>query len=406
MRTTNRLTALQCARATRRGMIGDGNGLYLQVAEGGTKSWILRFKRGGRTRHFGIGPLHTVTLAEARQRAAEARLMLLDGKDPIEARKALQASRKAATVTFRRFAEDHIVAQASGWRGGASEEQWRQSLEAYVYPSLADMSVGDVGVSDVLGVLTPIWSTKAVTAGRVRLRIERVLDAAKARGLRSGDNPAAWKNHLDHLLPAPRRVRAVEHHAALPYAEIAGFMTALRKRDGVSARALEFCILTATRTAETLGAQWSEISLAEKLWTIDGSRTKGGATHRVPLADRALEILKEMAAIRQGDHVFPGRRGRSFAKNALKDVIASMDVAATTHGFRASFSTWCAEQTNFPSEVREMALGHAVGSAVERAYQRSDMFEKRRRLMSAWATYCGQPSAGRDAKVIALARQR
>jgi integrase len=401
MRTTNRLTALQCARATRRGMIGDGNGLYLQIAEGGTKSWILRFKRGGRTRHFGIGPLHTVTLAEARQRAAEARLTLLDGGDPIEARKARRQLRKAATVTFRQEAETYIEAHAAGWRGGASEEQWRQSLEAYVYPSLGDMPVSDVGVSEVLGVLTPVWSTKAVTAGRVRLRIERVLDAAKARGLRSGDNPARWRGHLDHLLPATRRVCAVEHHAALPYAETAGFMTALRMRDGVSARALEFCILTATRTAETLGAQWSEIDLDQRLWVIPGSRTKAAREHRIPLADRALEILREMTAHRQGDHVFPGRRGRSFAKNALKDVIASMGVAATTHGFRATFSTWSAEQTSFPSEIREMALGHTVGTAVERSYQRSDMFERRRKLMDAWASYCDGPSAERG-RVIAL----
>jgi integrase len=398
---TGKLTALFVREVKKPGKYPDGGNLYLQVAEGGSKSWLFRYDDlNGRDRWMGLGGLDIVTLAQARELALEKRKLRRQGVDPIAARKALQASRKAATVTFRQEAETYIEAHRAGWRGGASEEQWRQSLEAYVYPSLGDMPVGEVGVSDVLGVLKAIWSTKAVTAGRVRLRIERVLDAAKARGLRSGDNPAAWRNHLDHLLPAPRRVRAVEHHAALPYAEVAGFMTALRNRDGVSARALEFCVLTATRTGETLGAQWNEINLAERVWIIAASRTKAAKEHRVPLADRALEILNEMAAIRQGDHVFPGRRGRSFAKNALKDVIASMGVAATTHGMRASFSTWCAAKTSFPSEVREMALGHTVGTAVERAYQRDDMFERRRALMAGWGSYC----SGRD-KVVALAGQ-
>jgi integrase len=368
-----KLTALQVTRATKPGMLGDGGSLYLQIGDSGTKSWILRYKRGGKSHYFGLGPLSLVTLSEARQKAVEARRLLLDGKDPIEARRASRAA-VAKAVTFREAAEAHIAAHRPGWRSAKHAEQWTQSLGAYAYPVLGDMRIDTIETADVLRTLQPIWITKPVSAGRVRNRIELILDAAKARGLRSGENPAAWRGHLDKLLPARAKVHKVEHHAAMPYREVVKFVDALRQQDGAAALALEFLILTATRSGEALGATWDEVDLVERLWTIPASRMKSGRPHRVPLSDPAVAILEKMAAIRSSDHVFPGRlHKRPLSGEAMKHVQRRMGRAdVTIHGFRSSFRDWAGNETNVAREVAEAALAHAVGDASELAYRRGD----------------------------------
>jgi integrase len=392
---TGKLTALQCARAKARGMLGDGGGLYLQISKSGSKSWIARYKRDGKSHHLGLGPLSLVSLSEARQKAIEARRLLLEGKDPIKARR---ASRTAAAkiVTFREAAEAYIVAHAPGWRSDKHLSQWKQSLASRAYPVLGDMLVDAIGVDDVLRVLKPLWVEKPVSAGRTRNRIELVLDAAKARGLRSGENPAAWRGHLDKLLPARAKVHKVEHHAAMPYRDVVKFVDALRQHPSTgsgsaAALALEFLILTATRSGEALGTTWDEVDLEEKLWTIPGARMKSGREHRVPLSAAAVAIIEKMAAIRSSDFVFPGRlHRRPLSGEAMKHVQRRMGRAdVTIHGFRSAFRDWAGNETNVAREVAEAALAHAVGDASEQAYRRSDALEKRRKLMDAWARFCG-----------------
>jgi integrase len=379
---TGKLTAIQCAKAKTRGMLGDGLGLYLQIGEG--KSWILRYKRNGKTRWLGLGPFHTIGLAQAREKAAEARRLLLDGRDPIDEKRASRAS-LAAAMTFAEAAEAYMEAHRAGWRSAKHASQWRSTLATFVYPVIGDMPVAAVGVADLLLALTPIWQAKPVTAGRVRNRIELVLDSAKARGLRSGENPAAWRGHLDKLLPRQSKVRSIKHLAALPYHEVGSFLSELRQQSGPPSRALEFAILTATRSNETLGAKWNEVDLDAKVWVIPSSRMKSGKEHRVPLSDPALAIIAEMATIRMSDYVFPGRRGplnHGIFSQKLKDH------AITAHGFRSAFRDWAGNETTFPREVCEMALAHATGDATEQAYRRSDALDKRRELMSAWARHC------------------
>jgi integrase len=400
MRKIDRLTALQVKRLSKPGLYADGGNLLLQVAKGGSKSWLFRFARNGRTRDMGLGSIITVGLAEARERAKEARRSLLDGKDPIEVRRASRAS-AAKVITFDQAADQYIASNRAGWRNPRHGEQWEATIRRFASPIIGSMPVNTIQVSDVMRVLGgDLWVKRTVTASRLRGRIEAVLDWAKVRGYRDGPNAALWKGNLQALLPAPKRVSKPAHHAALDYREIPSVMKDLRARDGVAARALELCILAANRTSETLGAKWTEIDLDEKLWIVEASRTKAHKEHRIPLSGRAIEILTEMAAIRQGEHVFPGRRGRTLDKDTLAVMLSRMGRTETVHGFRATFSTWSATETHFSREVREMALGHAVGTAVEQAYQRGDMFQKRRALMEAWAAYC-QPS-GERGKVIAF----
>jgi integrase len=388
-----KLTALQVQRALRageRGLINDGGGLYLKDGS----SWICRYKRGTVSRDMGLGSAHTVSLTDARQKAAEARRLLADGKDPIAERR---ASRAAALkmVTFAEEAANYVGTHRAGWRSEKHAQQWEASLETYVYPVIGGMKEDEIGVAEVLRVLTPIWTEKPETANRVRNRIELILDAAKARGVRSGENPARWRGHLDKLLPPRAKVRKAEHFAALPYSEIGTFMMELRGQAGVASRCLEFAILCAARSGEALGAQWSEISLHEKLWTVPGSRTKSGREHRVPLPDTAIAILEQMEAIRQSDFIFPGRRGplSGFALQSALKRMGREDV--TVHGFRSTFRDWVGDATHFPREVSEQALGHVVGDRVEQAYRRSDALARRRKLMDAWASYCRQTSGER-----------
>jgi len=382
---------MRVARATKPGRYADGGGLYLQVSQSGTRAWLFRFMRDGTARHMGLGPVRDVSLAEARTKASECRKVLLSGADPIEQRQAARVTAKfdsARAITFKECAERHIRAQEAGWKNATHRAQWKSTLATYAYPVIGDLPVAVVDTALVLKVIEPIWGTKPETAGRLRGRIEAVLDWARARGFRQGENPARWRGHLDKLLPARRKLARVKHHAALPYAEIPSFMTELRAREGVGARALEFAILTASRTGEIVNARWSEIDTAAKLWTIPAERMKAGREHRVPLSARALEILKALP--REGDFVFIGARAnRPLSNMALLETLRRMGRGdLTTHGFRSTFRDWCAERTAYARDVAEMALAHAIKDQTEAAYRRGDLFEKRRRLMSDWAKYC------------------
>ncbi len=400
-RTIGKLTALAVAQAKRRGYYGDGGGLFLQVSATGSKSWVFRFKEAGRLREMGLGPTHTIGLADARQRAQECRKARLDGKDPIEMRRAERSTAKldaAKAMSFRACADRYIASHKAGWRNAKHAAQWTATLETYVYPSFGALPVQGVDVGLVMKAIEPIWATKPETAGRVRGRIEAILDWASARGYRQGENPARWRGHLENLLPKRSKVRRVEHHAALPYPEIAAFMSELRQQEGVAARALEFAILTAARTGEVIGARWDEFNLAEHLWTIPADRMKAGKEHRVPLSDAALAIVEQMATIRSGDFVFPGgRANRPLSNMAFLMLLRRIGRGdLTAHGFRSSFRDWAAERTSFPAEVAEMALAHAVADKVEAAYRRGDLFQKRRQLADAWAKFCAAPApAGR-----------
>jgi integrase len=396
-RAISKLASVSVGQAHHRGLYGDGGGLFLQVSERGAKSWIFRFKKDGRLRVMGLGPAHTISLAEARERARECRKLRLDRVDPIEERRGRQVAAKleaAKALTFAECAAAYIEAHRSGWRNAKHAAQWSATLAAYVDPVFGALPVQAVDVGLVMRAVEPIWSTKPETASRVRGRIESVLDWASARGYRAGENPARWRGHLENLLPRRSKVRRVEHHAALPYREICDFMAELRQQPGTASRALEFAILTASRTGEAIGARWDEINLAEQLWTVPGERMKAGKEHRVPLSDRAMALVAEMAAIRSGPYVFPGAKlSRALSNMALLMLLRRMGRGdLTAHGFRSTFRDWAAEATAFPAEVAEMALAHVVGDKVEAAYRRGDLFQKRRQLAEAWAAYCDSPA--------------
>jgi integrase len=406
-RGIGKLVAVTLPKLTKPGMYGDGGGLYLQVTASGAKSWIFRFMLHGRAREMGVGSLRTFSLAEARERARECRKLLADGSDPIEGRKVKRAEARLAaanTMGFRECAERYIEANKAGWKNAKHAAQWPSTLKTYVYPVLGALPVQGIDVGLVKRVLEPIWLTKPETGSRVRGRIEAVLDWATVSGYRKGDNPARWRGHLDKALRARAKIQRVEHHPALPYCEMGTFMSDLRGQEGIAARALEFLILTAARTGEVIGARWDEFDLGEKLWAIPGERMKAGREHRAPLSLRALAILDELRALRAygGEWVFPGGRpGRPLSNMAMLKVLRRMGRGGlTAHGFRSSFRDWAAERTNFPREVAEMALAHAVGDKVEAAYRRGDLFQKRQALMEAWAKHV---QAKGSATVVALA---
>ena len=385
------------------GMWSDGGGLYLQCTSRTDgklrKSWIFRYASGGRERQMGLGSIAIIGLAEAREKATECRRLHLAGVDPIEHRKAarMQAALDAAkALTFDECRDAYIKAHAAGWRNPKHRQQWQNTLKTYCSPVFGKVSVQAIDVALVMKALEPIWTAKPETASRLRGRIEAILNWAKVRGLRTGENPARWRGHLDHLLPARNKVRKVEHHAALPYEQVGAFMIQLRERDGIAARALEFAILTAARTNEVIGARWDEIDFAAKVWTVPKSRMKAGREHRVPLSDAVLTILQAMRSLRQDQYVFAGDRRSILSNMALLMTLRRMGRGdVTAHGFRSTFRTWAAERTGFPREVVEAALAHTTGNKVEAAYQRGDMFEKRRRLMHAWGQFCADaPGAG------------
>lgn len=408
-RTVGKLTALKVSRASRPGMYADGAGLYLQVTGAGAKSWVYRFSLRGRAREMGLGSLSALSLTDARAKAAECRRLRQEGVDPIEARKAQreQAALDAAKMlTFAQAAARYIAAHRSGWKNAKHASQWENTLASYAGPVLGPLSIQAIDTTLVLKVLEPIWKAKPETANRVRGRIEAILDWAKVRGLRQGENPARWRGHLDHLLPAKTKVRRVKHHAALPYAEMPAFIAHLRTKQGVAARALEFTALTAARTGDTIGAVWDEPNASDKVWVVPAERMKAGKEHRVPLCNRALAILDEMQNDRTTDsqYVFPGgKAGKALSNMAMTEVLRRIGRSnITVHGFRSTFRDWAAERTNFPSEVVEMALAHAVGDKVEAAYRRGDLFEKRRRLMAEWEGFCNGPAAPAGDKVVTI----
>ena len=391
-----KLTAAQ-VRHAKPGRHGDGRGLYLQVI-GGSRTWVLRYEHQKRERWMGLGSVEFVTLAQAREQAFELRRKLKHEKiDPLEQRRAAVVGARIAALTgatFEQVARRCIEMKSSEWRGDGSRREWLSTLERYAFPVIGSLPVSSIDAMLVHRVLEPIWLTKPHVGQRLRERIEAVLDYAKGMKLRSGENPALWRDNLEHMLPKANRTSR-KHHPALPYGELPGLMVELRALPGIPARALEFAILTAARTGEVRFARWSEVDLRAGVWTIPGERMKGDKEHRVPLADRALAILAELPRAAGTDAVFPGRSNGAFInQDAMADVLAKLRRGVTVHGFRSTFRDWAAETTAYPNHVVEMALAHAILNGVEAAYRRGDLFEKRRRLMDEWAAYCASAPSG------------
>jgi integrase len=400
-RLLNRLSALQAKRLTVPGYHADGGGLYLQINKAGNKSWVFRYTRAGKTREMGFGAYCRVPLELARDLARKNWALLAQDIDPVEQRRQkrlAQALAEASAVTFRQAALECLDRKKGAWRDAKHAQQWINTLENYAFPVFGNISVRDVDTGHVMRVLEPIWIRKHPTATRVRERIEAVLDAAKTQGLRTGENPARWRGHLENLLSRTaevRKVNGVHHHAALPFNEIGHFMASLREQHGLAAKALELTILTAARTSEVLEARWSEFDLDRKVWTVPASRIKAAREHRVPLSDAACIILRALENLRFGEHVFPGRKqAKPLSNMSMMQTLKRMGRPdLTVHGFRSTFRDWAAERTSFPREVAEMALAHSIGNAVEAAYRRGDLFEKRAKLMAAWSRYCGEVAA-------------
>ena len=390
------------------GLYGDGDGLALQVSQQGTKSWVVRFMLNGRARKMGLGAVGQISLADARSKTTDARKLLAQGIDPIDVRLAARTAQaaeagKAKAISFGKVAKLFIDSKRAGWKSDNHDAQWTMTILG-VTPSrrqartdycklIRDVPVNEIDTALVMRVLEPIWNTQPVTAGRIRSRIEMILDYAKAREWRTGENPARWRGHIKNLLPETKRVAAVEHYAAMPFAELPGFMARLRDLPGIRARALEFCILTAARRGDVLGALWSEIDLAARKWTIPKERVKGKrgtrkTPHVVPLSDRALEILGSLPRV--DSFVFPGpREGRGLYALSLALVLKTLAPSATVHGFRSTFRDWCGDH-NVPADIAEASLAHAAGDATVVAYARSDLLERRRRLMQQWGEFCSR----------------
>jgi integrase len=390
------------------GRYSDGHQLYLQVQSPTNKSWLFRYTFDGRERFMGLGPLHTIGLEEARERARQARKTLLDGADPLAvrlaeaARRALEAAR---TITFEAAAKTYYESHEASWKNAKHRQQFLNTLKTYVFPKIGKLPVADIDTGLVLKCIESIWQDKTETANRVRGRIEAVLDWATVRGYRRGDNPARWRGHLSEVLPARGKIQKTKHHAALPIDEVPAFMTALREQQGVAARALEFTILTAARTAETIGARWSEIDVASAIWTIPAGRMKASKEHRVPLPKPALQILRDVPRERNNPFVFLGAYKRGLSNMAMAATLQRMDRSdITVHGFRSTFRTWAGERTAHPVHVIEQALAHSIGTKVERAYARGDLFAKRARLMADWTRYCMSKPTDTSAKVVSIRR--
>lgn len=394
-RSINRLSAAFVSKVTKPGTHSDGAGLILRVAPGGSKQWQLRYRWGGKERYMGLGGVHTVSLANARDAARQARQLLLEGIDPIGNRqKARQASLSGQihAITFRDACEQYIAAHETSWRNPKHRKQWWSTLERYAWPLIGGLPVRDIDTAAVHRVLEPIWLVKTETASRLRGRIENILDWATVREYRDGENPARWRGHLQSLLPARSKVQRVQHHVALPYVQIGQFITELRERGGAAARALEFTILTAARTGETLGAKWNEIDLERGVWAVPANRMKAEKEHVVPISDRAQAILSEMEDVSDGgEFVFTGPRGGPLSNMAMLQLIKRMGrKGVTVHGFRSCFRDWAGDCTAYPREVAEGCLAHTI-KGVEAAYRRSDALDKRRRLLQAWVTFCDTP---------------
>ena len=401
----NRLSALDVKSKKEKGLYPDGDNLYLQVSPSGSKSWLFRYMLNGKARQMGLGSTNAVSLAEARNKAGDCRKLLEKDIDPIENREAERKQaelEKSRAKTFQQCAEEYIESNKSGWKNKKHVQQWSNTLRDYVYPVFGDLSVQKVDVELVLNVLKPIWNTKTETATRVRGRIECIIDWATTMRYREGENPALWRGRLDKILPKPSKVREESNYEALPYNMVAEFMQHLSSRDDLSARALEFTILTATRTNEVIGAKFEEFDLTEGVWTLPKERIKkNGKEHRVPLSEPALKIVKELQKRGVSDYVFHGLNpSKPMSNMAMLKLIKRMKQDKlkkwphfTVHGFRSSFRDWGAETTNFPNEVMEKALAHTIKNESEAAYRRGDLLEKRTKLMHTWANYCYAPKS-------------
>lgn len=405
------LSAAAVAKA-KVGRFFDGDGLVLTVRGPDSKFWSLRYRQDGRLREMGLGPAsgrRAVTLAQARRKARDLFDQHLDGADPLATKNGSRAAARANALlspSFERAAIDYIEANRSSWSNRVHAEQWMVTLRDYAFPTLGPLKVADIEVAHVVEVLLPIWESKNTTASRLRGRVEKVLDRCKALKQRSGENPAAWKGNLDSLLPKLSKVQRVQqHHAMMAYEAVGDFMLELRAVDGPIARALEFCVLTATRAGETRFATWSEIDLAKKLWTVPGERMKMGVPHAVPLCDRSIEILRAQAETRVGEYIFQVDGAPLDGKCMLR--LLQRDLKrpdATMHGFRATFRTWCSERTNFPSEVADIALAHGSKDAIRAAYDRATFREQRRKLAETWGAFCSTSSSRPTGDVIAFGR--
>lgn len=392
------LTVQKVLALDERGWHPDGGGLYLQVSAYGTKSWVFRYTFQGRPRWMGLGSVDDVRLSDARALRDDARLLLAKKIDPLAERgqQREEARQKAASrITFGRAADKYLAAHESAWKNAKHRQQWHTTLRQYVLPTLGQLPVNEITMSDVLRVVDPIWRSKPETASRVRGRIETVLDWAKAHGYRTGENPARWAGNLKHALPAKAKVHKVKHHNALHYNELPGFLAELRQRDGVAPMALEFTVLTGSRTNEVIGANWSEIDTKARVWNVPGDRMKSGKDHTVPLTPRAFDIICEAMRQTGGPFLFTNvRSGKSLSHAAMAKVLRGMRPDATVHGMRSAFSTWVAEQTAFPVDVREAALAHTNKDRVAAAYQRGPMLDKRRKLMESWERFATTPTSG------------
>ncbi|HEX3423030.1 MAG TPA: integrase arm-type DNA-binding domain-containing protein [Sphingomicrobium sp.] len=400
------LSALAVSRLKEPGRyaVGGVDGLHLRII-GNSKAWTLRVKVGDHRCDIGLGPYPEVGLGDAREAARIHRRKVREGVDPLQERREARAAlriERAKSKTFKDCADAYIEAHKAGWKNAKHAKQWGATLETYAYPKFGSLPVASIDTALVREVLSPIWATKTETASRLRGRIESVLDWAKVNGYRDGENPARWRGHLDKLLPARSKVQKVEHHAALPYAEVGAFAAELRKRDGTSSRALEFAILTAARSGEVRGAKWGEFDLVGKVWTIPGERMKAGKEHRIPLSDAAVALIEAMPRVKGSDYVFAAPRGGALSDMALTAVLKRMERSdLTVHGFRSTFRDWAGETTAYPREVIEHALAHQLKDKAEAAYQRGDLLTKRARLMADWATYCAKVAKPRE-NVVAI----
>jgi integrase len=392
-RIAKELTPLAVSKLRRTGLhaVGGINGLGLKVMPAGTRAWVLRTVVAGKRREYGLGGYPTVTLASARERARAMLDQLFAGIDPAVTKKQAKsalAAQRAKAVNFKTLAEQYIAQHEAGWKNAKHAAQWTSTLETYAFPTIGNMVAADIDTPSVLRVLQPIWTDKSETASRLRGRIEAVLDFATAKGLREGPNPARWKGNLALTLPAKRKISTVKHHPAVPVKDMPSFFKALRSREGMAARALEFLTLTAARSGEVRGAQWNEIDLTKKIWVIPAERMKAKREHRVPLSKQTIVLLKALPTKNTGALIFPSNKPTSkLSDMALTAVMRRMEIEAVPHGLRSSFRDWVGEETAFPREVAEMALAHVVANATEGSYARGDLFEKRRTLMQEWGSY-------------------
>ena len=387
------LSALAVQRLTAPGMhaVGGVAGLYLCISPSGSRSWIARVSVDGKRREMGLGGFPEVSLAVAREKARAARSDTTMGIDPVAHRKEARSARQALKATQKTFADcakAYIEAHSDSWRNAKHRAQWPSTFETYVYPTMGTVLVGEVTQAHVMAVLLPIWKTKTQTATRLRGRIEQVLAWATAAGFRQGENCARWTGLLDQLLPAPGKVAKVQHHRALPIDDMPAFIKALRQHEGLSPKTLEFVVLTAARSGEVRGATWAEIDMEAKVWTVPAERMKAGKEHRVPLSTQAIKLLEAMPRIEGTDLVFPAPRGGQLSDMTLTALTRRMKLDAVPHGFRSTFRDWVFERTDYPRDLAEAALAHALESKVEAAYRRGDALERRRAMMQAWANYC------------------